>query len=677
MSQEPRSYIPQHERQILKLSTKDYWLCIVVGVLAALLYLPTLRYGFVNIDDTWLIRDNMMVQHWSSSNLWAIWFDLSVATRLQLGGEYLPVRDMSVLFDHILYGQWVGGHHLTNIALYGLLCAGLALLSLLWLRSRTLAWMAGLLYAFHPIHVEAVAWLSERKGLLGGVFLVAAALAFHRFATRGKISMLLLTAGFMTLAVWSKALNIAGIGAFAVLLWMFPPHRTRPQHTEQTAEPTQLEATPTDANCSHISAPLTSATLEPDAQDQREVNSSDSGDSGDISDTSNCSDTGDSSEVVVQAEVRWQRLWMGWLCLVVVAGLAFVPVWLVGQRVDMVQAYHGGSFVATLWLMARVHAMYLQQLFLASGYAIAYPLEVAQTDLARGLVGIISVLGIAALAVWGLYQRKTWRMWGFIACWWLIFFAPVSQLLFPLQNYIADRYMLLPSFAFALAVAVVLHYYLGILARNALLVIILLISGLLSFGQMQTWSSSRALYEQALQIHPRWVEGMMQLAHIEAESGSLQRANQLIAQAMQIDPHHPKVALRKSLLLARQNQITAAIEVLENSAQKTHDDQVRANLALLLLQQGHAQRALRWAREAATIRSLRPHNQRVLGVVALRLDLLDEAHQAFRLVLRLEPHNPQNLLNMSAVLMKLNQPQAATHFYRKALQLNKAPKIQP
>ena len=102
---------------------KQWWMqpgtiCIVVGLLGALIYLPTLQFGYVNLDDPWLIKNNTLLQQANLSTLHSVWFDLSTAQRLRLGGEYLPVRDMSVMLDFLMFS--VGGAFSAMLA--GALC---------------------------------------------------------------------------------------------------------------------------------------------------------------------------------------------------------------------------------------------------------------------------------------------------------------------------------------------------------------------------------------------------------------------------------------------------------------------------------------------------------------------------------------------------------------------------
>jgi hypothetical protein len=199
---------------------------LLLALAAALaLYLPALTYGLVNYDDTTLVRDNWLVRDPSLASLRTIFFDLDVAHRLVLTPEYLPVRDVSVMLDYAVWGDWYAGFHLTNLVVY---LSAIVLWFLAFAElgvDRTLAGVAMLLWAVHPTHVESVAWLAERKGLLAAAFAGAAALAYARFRA-GRSNVWLVAACVTAIAaVWSKAHGAFAIAALPGLELLLPARR--------------------------------------------------------------------------------------------------------------------------------------------------------------------------------------------------------------------------------------------------------------------------------------------------------------------------------------------------------------------------------------------------------------------------------------------------------------------
>jgi Tfp pilus assembly protein PilF len=199
---------------------------LVLGlVLAAALYAPTLGRGILDYDDPWLIRDNHLLRDPSWHSLQAVFFDTSTATRYGLGAEYLPVRDVSVMFDYAVWGDWYQGFHLTNLVIY---LAAIAAWFAAFVRlgvARTIAGFAIVLFAVHPSHAESVAWLSERKGLLAVAWAGAAALGYARYRTGGSVRWLVLAAVAAVAAVWSKAPAAFALAALAGLELVVPAPR--------------------------------------------------------------------------------------------------------------------------------------------------------------------------------------------------------------------------------------------------------------------------------------------------------------------------------------------------------------------------------------------------------------------------------------------------------------------
>jgi Flp pilus assembly protein TadD len=199
------------------------WLAIA-AVIA--LYAPTLGRGLVNYDDTWLVADNFHLHELTQRTLRTIFFDTSQETRFILGAEYLPVRDLSIAIDWAVWGDSYAGYHLTNLLLYA--CAVMLWFAvLIALRvPRTIAGIAILLWAVHPAHAESVAWISERKGLLGIVFAGLTTLCYLRFRAGRSSAWLVFALVAAVLTVWSKALFAFAIAALAPLELVAPGRRS-------------------------------------------------------------------------------------------------------------------------------------------------------------------------------------------------------------------------------------------------------------------------------------------------------------------------------------------------------------------------------------------------------------------------------------------------------------------
>lgn len=214
------------------LITRDPGLALVIlGMLAAVaLYAPTLGTDIVNYDDPWLYRDNYLLEDPSWSSIVTIFTDLDAHSpfRRMLGLEYLPIRDLSVMLDFAIWGSdSYGGFHLTNLVLYLIAIAMAFRMLTAFGFDRVIVGLAVMLWAIHPAHAESVAWLSERKGLLGIVFAATAGFAYARYrvADRRVLGWLVAAVICAVCAVWSKAPAAFTVAAVAGLELIAPVPR--------------------------------------------------------------------------------------------------------------------------------------------------------------------------------------------------------------------------------------------------------------------------------------------------------------------------------------------------------------------------------------------------------------------------------------------------------------------
>jgi hypothetical protein len=217
-------------RRVRDWAARDPGLALVVLALlvAAALYAPTLGYGIVSYDDPILYKSNHILQHPSWSSLETIFTDLDPQSpfRYLLGFEYLPVRDLSVMLDFAIWGpDRYGGFHLTNLVLYLLSIAMVFRMLDAFGFDRTIAGLATLIWALHPVHAESVAWLSERKGLLAIGFAATSGFAYARFRAGGTARWLAAATLAAIAAVWSKAPAAFVIASFAGLELVQPARR--------------------------------------------------------------------------------------------------------------------------------------------------------------------------------------------------------------------------------------------------------------------------------------------------------------------------------------------------------------------------------------------------------------------------------------------------------------------
>jgi tetratricopeptide (TPR) repeat protein len=154
----------------------------LIGLLLALItllaYLPASRDGFVNYDDQDYVTENSVVQKGLT------WTGIKWAFTTSHASNWHPLTWLSHMTDYELFGLNPGAHHLVNVLFH---TANAVLLLLLLFRMTGALWPSAFvaaLFAWHPLHVESVAWISERKDVLSTFFALLTLLAYTRHAQR-------------------------------------------------------------------------------------------------------------------------------------------------------------------------------------------------------------------------------------------------------------------------------------------------------------------------------------------------------------------------------------------------------------------------------------------------------------------------------------------------------------
>jgi protein O-mannosyl-transferase len=190
-------------------------LLLVVATVA--LYYPVSGHPFVNYDDNVYVTDNAQVK--SGLN----WDTLQWAFTTTEAGNWHPLTWLSHAVDYQLFQADPAGHHNTNLLLHVL-----NTLLLFWvLRQATgftgRSWTVAALFALHPVNVESVAWISERKNLLSMLFFLLALGAYRWYVREPRTSSYAVVAGFFALGLMAKPQVITL--PLVLLLWDYWPLR--------------------------------------------------------------------------------------------------------------------------------------------------------------------------------------------------------------------------------------------------------------------------------------------------------------------------------------------------------------------------------------------------------------------------------------------------------------------
>lgn len=184
-------------------------ICVALALMTLAVFAQTFGFKFLNFDDNLFVSDNPKLDQGLSLNgvSWAFTANL---LKHDPNAEYWePLTLVSRLADVQFNGRKAGAHHRTNVLLH--LAAGLVLFAAMHALLRSV-WRAGLvaaLFLIHPLHVEAVAWLSARKDILNGLFFFATIWAYAWYVVRPGVLRLFVVGVVFLLANMSKPMGVS------------------------------------------------------------------------------------------------------------------------------------------------------------------------------------------------------------------------------------------------------------------------------------------------------------------------------------------------------------------------------------------------------------------------------------------------------------------------------------
>lgn len=188
-------------------SSRDWLLSALLVAATVFAYWPALQGGFIWNDSDYVTQ--AALQSWSG--LRRIWFDVGATE------QYYPLLHSTFWLQHRLWGDSTLGHHLVNVLLHA---ANAVLLAVVLQRLKIRgAWLAGFLFALHPICVESAAWIAEQKNTLSTFFYLLTAIAYLRFDANRKPRDYALASILFAAALLSKTLTATLTGALLVVIW--------------------------------------------------------------------------------------------------------------------------------------------------------------------------------------------------------------------------------------------------------------------------------------------------------------------------------------------------------------------------------------------------------------------------------------------------------------------------
>ncbi len=573
--------------------------CLALAGITCALYWPVLGNAFVNYDDNTYITENAHVLHGLN------WPDLKWAFTTGHTGYAHPVTWLSHQLDYQLYGAWAGGHHLTNLAIH--VANTLLLFLLFWRLTRDLwpsAFVAAL-FAVHPLHVESVAWIAERKDVLSGLFFLLTLHAYAAYTTKRQVSHYLLALGLFVLGILSKPMLVTVPGVLLLLdYWPLGRLTLRQGKRDPAIWPTIrrliVEKIPFALVAVGWSILTFALQKEVGAVGQQEIA------------------LRMANAVVSYATYLWTTFWPQhlavfypyptsiplWTVLVSVALLVLVSVLCLAR-------WRSSPYLSVGWFWYLGMLLPVIGLIQAGGQAHA------------DRYAYLPQIGLSVALGWGIVElTKPWPSRRY----WLSGAAAVVMALLMARSWSQIRVWRDSESLWSHALAVTPD---NLVARFNLGHVV---------GQQGRYQEAVEHFTIALRIEPDFLDALINMGMTLMDQGHAAEAAGFFERALRVAPDSSKAHTQLAIALARQDKKAEALAEFRKAVELAPQDaDARANLGLMLARQGNVAEAMEQLSEAVRLNpeSAEAHNN--LGLVLLASGKTRESVPHFSTALRLKP----------------------------------------
>jgi tetratricopeptide (TPR) repeat protein len=596
---------------------RTVFVCVLLALITLSVYLPVRHYAFVNYDDPDYLTENPVVQAGLT------WAGVKYAfTTLAYVSNWHPLVWLSFMLDCQLFGLNAGWLHLVNVFFHAV---NAVLLFLLLLRLTSAFWQSAFiaaLFAWHPLRVESVAWVTERKDVLFLFFGLLTLMAYVRYVHGVNSGMWQVT---QTNSIRSRVMCPASRYYWLALLFFALGLMAKPML---------------------VTLPFVFLLL--DYWPLRRV-------------------TGDKKSVGQLSTIL--EKWPFFVLAAASCVVTFIAQQL-GQRGALQEPYPirlrlGNTVVA--------YVKYLFSSVCPVNLAVIYPLpkEIPLVQIAGAMI----VLGMISWLVWRRRRYEPYLLTGWL--WFLGTMLPVIGLtqVGAGNAAMADRYTYFPQIGLLIGATFCIGHWAARLRLEPMVMIsvaVIILAGCLlaTARQLQYWRDGEALFERALAVTKDNPVAQYNLGLALGEAGHPQEAMDHFREALRLSPDYAAAHINLGVALTRTGHLQEAIEHLEEALRLKPDDALtHNNLGGALLQTGQPQEALEHFREALRLKPDYAAAHYNLGDALLQTGQPQEALEHFREVLRLKPDDALAHNNLGRALAQTGQPQEAIKYYQEALRL--------
>jgi Flp pilus assembly protein TadD len=593
-------------------SGKNIFIIVLLSLAVIATFWQVGNHGFIHLDDIEYITDNIQVYTGLR------WDNITWAFTSTRAANWHPLTWLSHMLDCELFGLNPKGHHLTS-ALFHLVNSLLLFLILRWMTGTL--WRSGFvaaLFALHPLHVESVAWVAERKDILSTFFLFLTLLSYIWYVERPGFYRYLLIILFFTLGLMAKPMLVT-LPFLLLLLDFWPLGRI------------QLG----QSGISH-GAP--------------------------------------SHPSIISKKVRVQAfsLLSEKTPLFVLATVSSLVTFLVqrsGGAVGTLETYPLNIRIANALLS---YLRYIIKMIWPQNLAVFYP-HPGQSLLMWQAAGAGLLLLIISIAIIQAGRRYPYLPVGWL--WYVGTLVPVIGLVQVGEQAMADRYTYVPLiglfFMIAWGVTDLVgswRYKKSVLALAATSLLSALI--VCSSFQVSHWQNSLTLFNHTLRATSNNSQIHNNLGNVLTQKGKLQEAILHYTEALEINPNYAEAHINLGVVLAEQGRLEEAIKHYSAALQLKPDSaDLHNNLGVALYRRGDIPGAMRNYLAAVQLKpnSAEAHNN--LGNALAQLGKLVEAEVHYSKALKIRADYPEAHNNLGVALARQGRMDEAVVQFEKALEL--------
>ena len=588
-------------------------LCLA-GIICALLLIVavvfggTIQHEFVNYDDDQYVYKNFQVNAGLSARgcTWAF-------THVHVGNWH-PLTSISHMLDCELYGLKPWGHHLSNVLLHA---AAVILLFLVLLRMTGDLWpsaLAAAVFAVHPLRVESVAWVSERKDVLSGAFFMLTLGAYVWYARRPfSLARYVAILVFFALGLMSKPMLVTL--PFVLLLLDYWPLGRFP------SRPAKDAVAGADVRCG---CPASRVRL-----------------------------------VVEKIPL-----------LVLSAASCVATLWAQRVAIQPMDNIPLGSRIGNALVS---YVTYLGQFLYPLDLAVFYPHPMRRLSMEQAVAACVLLLAVSAIIL--VFRRKfPYLLVGWL--WYLGMLIPVIGIVQVGSQAMADRYTYLPQIGLCCALAWgIAHVWRSWPACRWACGIgsAVVVASLAVCAQLQTahWLNSETLWTHALDCTSQNALAYVNLGNALGKRGQIDAAMACYTDALEVNPQYALAHHNVGFYLMGRNRVDEAIaHYLAAVESDPRFAEAHLNLGNVYAQRGQFDKAVVYFRKAVEIKPemARAHND--LGAALADSGRYAEAIAEYQRALEIRPDYADACFNLGNALSHKGQLDGAIALWRKSLEID-------